>query len=57
MTASSTTVTFPADDGVQLEGDLWLPGGASAAAPVPAVVMSHCPSVSGECERATSRSS
>ena len=41
MTASSTTVTFPADDGVQLEGDLWLPAGASATEPVPAVVMSH----------------
>ena len=34
-------ITITAADGTELDGDLWLPAGASAAAPVPGVVMSH----------------
>lgn len=41
MALSPTIVTFTTDDGIALEGDLWLPSGATAAAPVPGVVMSH----------------
>ncbi len=41
MALSPTTVSFTTDDGVALEGDLWLPPTATASAPVPGVVMSH----------------
>ena len=34
-------ITITAADGIELDGDLWLPVGASAADPVPGVVMSH----------------
>ena len=34
-------ITVTAADGTELDGELWLPAGASAAAPVPGVVMSH----------------
>lgn len=34
-------ITISAADGTELDGELWLPAGASAADPVPGVVMSH----------------
>lgn len=41
MTLSPTPITITTTDGVVLAGELRLPEGASAAAPVPGLVMSH----------------
>src|SRR6478735_6492792 len=41
MAPLSSPISIPAPDGVLLAGDLFLPEGASAASPVPGVVMSH----------------
>ena len=40
MRLSSNPVTISATDGVELAGDLWLPGPASADSPAPGLVMS-----------------
>src|SRR4051812_34647569 len=41
MSPLPTSISILTVDGVPLAGDLWLPDGASAAARVPGVVMSH----------------
>jgi fermentation-respiration switch protein FrsA (DUF1100 family) len=41
MEPTPAPITILATDGVELAGELWLPTGATAAAPVPGVVMSH----------------
>src|SRR6478735_8792343 len=41
MEPTPAPITILATDGVELAGELWLPTGAAAAAPVPGLVMSH----------------
>ena len=41
MEPTPAPITIVATDGVELAGELWLPAGATAAAPVPGLVMSH----------------